>query len=127
MVVPWNPQLAHRVVKALKEGKDSCEFWINPATIAGLDFVSLNPLAIPDHQNYHRKQWNGRSRVGRGYGAHNEGYCETGRYLGVPGGSRNLRLSASQLRESGYIDTDEEEVLLYNTGSGILYPNLILK
>ena len=34
--------------------------------------------------------------------------------------------SLPQLRDSGYVDK-EETVLLYNTGSGILYPGLILR
>ena len=113
------------VVKAVKEGKDSCEFWTNPATIAaGLrvpkpfgDYLIIRTItesngtavAVSDAEMVCAMK-----EIARGEGVW---MCPEGAatYASLP-----------QLRDSGYVDK-EETVLLYNTGSGILYPDLISK
>jgi len=111
------------VAKAVKEGKDSCEFWINPATIAaGLrvpkpfgDYLIIRTITESN---------------GTAVAVSDEGMVramkDIARREGVwvcPEGAATYAC-LPQLGESGYIDTDET-VLLYNTGSGVLYPDLI--
>jgi len=111
------------VVKAIQEKRDSCEFWNNPATIAaGLrvpkpfgDYLIIRTItkshgdavAVSDESMIHAMK-------------------DIARKEGVwmcPEGAATFA-SLPQLIESGFLDKDET-VLLYNTGSGILYPDLI--
>jgi len=111
------------VVKAVQEGKDSCEFWKNPATIAaGLrvpkpfgDYLIIRTITqsngtavdVSDEDMVHAMK-----DIARKEGVW---MCPEGAatYACLP-----------KLIESGFLDRDET-VLLYNTGSGILYPGLI--
>jgi threonine synthase len=111
------------VVKAIEEGKESCEFWKNPATVAsGLrvpkafgDYLIIRAineshgtaLAVSDEDMLNAMK-------------------DAARKEGVwmcPEGAATFA-SLPQLVRSGFLEGDET-VLLYNTGSGVLYPNLV--
>jgi threonine synthase len=111
------------VVRAVEEGKDKCEFWADPATIAsGLrvpkpygDYLIIRTiteskgtaLAVFDEDMARAMK-----EIARGEGV-----------WACPEGAATFAC-LPQLMESGHIDKDES-ILLYNTGSGILYPDLI--
>jgi threonine synthase len=122
-MVSVQPTTCAPVVKAIQERKDTCEFWNNPATIAaGLrvpkpfgDYLIIRTVtnshgtavAVSDESMIHAMK-------------------DIARKEGVwmcPEGAATFA-SLPQLTGSGFLDMDET-VLLYNTGSGILYPTLI--
>jgi threonine synthase len=110
-------------VKAVQEGKESCEFWDNPTTIAaGLrvpkpygDYLIIRTIteshgtavAVSDNEMVTAMK-------------------EFARMEGVwmcPEGAATYA-SLIRLKETGFLDGDES-ILLYNTGLGILYPQLV--
>ncbi len=111
------------VVKAMKEGKDVCEPWPNAQTIAaGLrvpkaygDYLILKALrashgtavTVSDSE-----MLNAMKKLAR----------EEGVWV-CPEGAATFA-SLRQLGVDGFIDRDEI-ILLYNTGSGVLYPELL--
>lgn len=111
------------VVKAIRESRDRCEFWNNPATIAaGLrvprpfgDYLIIRTLteshgtavAVSDEDMV-----NAMKDIARTEGVW---IC--------PEGAATFAC-LPQLMQSGFLERDET-VLLYNTGSGILYPGLV--
>lgn len=111
------------VVKAFEEGREDCEFWERATTVAaGLrvpkaygDYLILKALreshgtavAVSDAELLHAMKEL----------AHTEGIWA------CPEGAATLAC-IEDLRNTGFLDRDEK-VLLYNTGSGILYQDLL--
>ncbi len=111
------------VVKAFQEGKESCEFWHDASTVAaGLrvpkaygDYLILRAIreshgtaiAVSD-----KEILNAMKELAR-----TEGVCV------CPEGAATYAC-LPKLQDDGFLDKDEQ-VLLYNTGIGILYPDLI--
>jgi threonine synthase len=113
------------VVKAVKDGKDSCEFWANPATIAAGLRV---PKPFGDYLIIRTITESNGTAVTVSDDEMMRAMKEIARREGVwmcPEGAATYAC-LPQLRQSGYLDKNET-VLLYNTGSGILYPDLIAK
>ena len=111
------------IVKAVQEGRESCDFWDNPTTIAaGLrvpkpygDYLILRAIA-ESHGTAVAVSDDEMVRAMK----------EVARMEGVwmcPEGAATYA-SLIRLKESGFLDGDEN-ILLYNTGLGILYPQLV--
>jgi threonine synthase len=111
------------VVKAMREGRESCDFWNDATTVAaGLrvpkaygDYLILRAIRESDGTAVavsDEEMLNAMKELATSEGVW---VCPEGAatYAGI-----------GKLLESGAIDKDEK-VLLYNTGLGILYPELI--
>jgi threonine synthase len=111
------------IVKAVQEGKESSEFWNNPITIAA-------GLRVPKpYGDYLIIQAVTRSH-GTAVAVSDDEMVKAmksiakmeGVWICPEGAATYASLPA--LKESGFLDNDEN-VLLYNTGLGILYPDII--
>jgi threonine synthase len=111
------------VVKAIEEGRDACDVWANAHTIAaGLEV----PKAYGDYLILRAL----RSSSGTAVSVSDREILESMKQLAkreglwvCPEGAAT-RACLPRLIENGLIDK-QETVLLYNTGLGILYPELV--
>jgi len=111
------------VVKAMEEGKETCEVWENPHTIAaGLEV----PKAYGDYLILQAL----RSSRGTAISVPDAEILKSMKQLATREGiwvcpeGAATHASLPHLTENGFIDK-EDTVLLYNTGLGLLYPELI--
>ncbi len=111
------------IVTAMEEGKEVCEPWENPHTIAaGLQV----PKAYGDYLILRALRASNGTAVSVSDGEISRAMKELAKKEGVwicPEGAATYA-SLPQLRESGFLERDEN-VLLYNTGLGLLYPELL--
>ncbi len=110
------------VVRAMKEGKEKCEHWENAHTIAaGL----LVPKAYGDYLILRAIRGSHGKAVSVSDAEILKAMKELAKEEGVwmcPEGAATYA-SLPQLREDGFLEKDEN-ILLYNTGLGLLYPEL---
>jgi threonine synthase len=122
-LVSVQPSGCAPVVRAMEEGKETCEVWEDPHTIAvGLEV----PKAYGDYLILQAL----RSSRGTAISVHDSEILKSMKQLAkregiwvCPEGAATCAC-LPQLIENGFIDK-QDTVLLYNTGLGILYPELI--
>ncbi len=122
-LVSVQPSGCAPVVRAMEEGKEACEPWENPHTIAGGLQV---PKAYGDYLILRALRNSHGTAVSVSDGEISRGMKELAKEEGVwicPEGAATYA-SLPRLRESGFLERDEN-VLLYNTGLGLLYPELL--
>jgi len=111
------------VVKAFKEGREDCEFWEGATTVAAGLRV---PKAYGDYLVLKALRESHGTAVAVSDAELLPAMKELAQTEGIwacPEGAATLAC-IQELRNHGFCDRDEK-VLLYNTGSGILYSNLL--
>lgn len=111
------------LVRAMKEGKETCEPWENAHTIAaGL----LVPKAYGDYLILKALRSSHGTAVSVSDAEMLRAMKELAKEEGVwmcPEGAATYA-SLPRLRQDGFLET-HENILLYNTGQGLLYPELV--
>jgi threonine synthase len=111
------------IVRAIEERKETCEFWNNPTTVASGLRV---PKAFGDYLIIRALNESHGTALAVSDKDMVDAMKEVARKEGVwmcPEGAATFA-SLPKLLHSGFLGGDET-VLLYNTGAGILYPNLV--